>query len=40
MQNKLENYLGCKVKLSEDKITISFPKEKRNEIIKKILGEK
>ena len=39
-QNKLENYLGCKVKLNEDKMTISFPKEKRNEIIKKILGEK
>lgn len=39
-QNKLEGYLGCKVKLNEDKITISFPKEKRNEIIKKILGEK
>jgi len=39
-QNKLENYLGCKVKLNEDKMTINFPKEKRNEIIKKILGEK
>ena len=40
MQNKLENYLGCKVKVNEDKITISFPKEKRNEIIKKITGDK
>ena len=39
-QNKLENYLGCKVKVSEDKITISFPKEKRNEIVKKISGDK
>ncbi len=40
MQNKLEGYLGCKVKVNEDKITISFPKEKRNEIIKKITGDK
>ena len=39
-QNKLENYLGCKVKVSEDKITITFPKEKRNEIVKKISGDK
>ncbi|MCR5461843.1 MAG: ParB/RepB/Spo0J family partition protein [bacterium] len=39
-QNKLENYLGCKVKVAEDKITISFPKEKRNEIVKKISGDK
>ena len=39
-QNKLEGYLGCKVKLNEDKITISFPKEKRNEIVKKISGDK
>ena len=39
-QNKLESYLGCKVKVSEDKITITFPKEKRNEIVKKISGDK
>ena len=39
-QNKLENYLGCKVKVSEDKIIINFPKEKRNEIVKKISGDK
>ena len=37
---KMQNYLGCKVKINEDKITISFPKENRNEIIKKILGDK
>ena len=39
-QNKLQNYLGCKVKISEDKIVISFPKEKRNEIVKKLTGDK
>ena len=39
-QNKMQNYLGCKVKISEDKIVLSFPKEKRNEIIKKITGDK
>ena len=37
---KLQSYLGCKVKISEGKITISFPKEKRNEVIKKITGDK
>ena len=36
----MQNDLGCKVKINEDKITISFPKENRNEIIKKILGDK
>ena len=40
MQNKLESYLGCKVRVNEDKITISFPKEQRNEIYKKITGDK
>ena len=39
-ESKMQNYLGCKVKINEDKITISFPKENRNEIIKKILGDK
>ena len=37
---KLQNYLGCKVKITEGKITLSFPKEKRNEVIKKITGDK
>lgn len=39
-ESKMQNYLGCKVKINEDKITISFPKEKRNDVIKKILGDK
>lgn len=39
-ESKMQNYLGCKVKINEDKITISFPKENRNDIIKKILGDK
>ena len=39
-ETKLQNKLGCKVKVSENKITISFPKENRKEIIGKILGDK
>ena len=39
-ESKMQSYLGCKVKINEDKITISFPKENRNDIIKKILGDK
>jgi len=38
-QNKLQNHLGCKVKVSEDKIVISFPKDDRKEVIGKILGD-
>ena len=40
VESKLQNHLGCKVKVSEDKVIISFSKEKRNEIIKKIMGDK
>ena len=40
VETKLQNKLGCKVKVSEGKITISFPKEDRKEIISKILGDK
>ena len=39
-EKKLQDKLGCKVKVSENKITISFSKENRKDVIGKILGDK
>lgn len=39
VEKRLSEYLGCKVVVKEDKITIKLDKSQRKEVIKKIMGE-
>lgn len=39
IEKRLSAYLGCKVKVSDDKITLKMDKSARKEVIGKIMGE-